>query len=78
MKIKLIHKEIDLDEIATITRKEENVARLVMHTGEIIFVRCGVRSPRGLSVCYRGSFEELKLFIDRYKSANPPMRPREF
>ena len=67
MKIKLGRKQIDPDEIATVTRKENNVARIVMHTGEIIRVKCGVRHPHGFSVCYRGSFEELKLFIDRYK-----------
>ena len=48
MKIKFSHKEIGLQRIARVRRVGDALAKIRMHTGESILVRCGVCRPRSL------------------------------
>ena len=67
MKIKFSHQAIGLERIARVTRVRSDVAKVRMHTGESIHVKCGVRCPDGCTISYQGTFEELKAIIDKYK-----------
>ena len=67
MKIKLGSKEIALSRVAKVSRTGLNVARIHFHTGEALLVACSVENPHPSLISYRGTFEELKAFIDRHR-----------
>ena len=67
MKIKLGPAEIHLRRVAKITRAAYNTAKITMHTGEAILVRCSVFYRDGCRFTYRGTVEELKALIDTQK-----------
>jgi len=66
MKLKLGPKEIQLSRVAKIHRVGSITAKITMHTGEAILVKCAVRYPDGCTFTYPGTFEELKAFIDKH------------
>ena len=68
MKIRLRGKDIDPTHVQHVRRIGSRIAQIELITGETIRVICGVSVPDGGSlVSYKGSFEELKEFIDRHK-----------
>lgn len=67
MKIKLGRTEIPLKRIRRVDRVGSRIAHIEMKTGESIRVICGVRSQESGFVSYRGSYEELKAFIDQHR-----------
>ena len=66
MKLKLGPKEIQLRRVAKVHRVGSVTAKITMHTGEAILVKCAVHYPDGCTFTYPGTFEELKAFIDKY------------
>ena len=66
MKLKLGPKEIQLRRVAKVHRAGSTTAKITMHTGEAILVKCAVRYPDGCTITYPGTFEELEAFIDKY------------
>ena len=66
MKLKLGPKEIQLRRVAKVHRAGSATAKITMHTGEAILVKCAVRYPDGCTFTYPGTFEELEAFIDKY------------
>ena len=68
MKLKLGPKEIQLCRVARVNRVRGTTAKITMCTGEAILVKCAVHYPDGCTFTYPGTFEELKAFIDKYRS----------
>ena len=66
MNLKLGPKEIQLRRVAKVSSVGSTTAKITMHTGEAILVKCAVRYPDGCTFTYPGTFEELKAFIDKY------------
>lgn len=69
MKIKFRgNQEIDPTLVQNVRRIGNHIAQIELITGESIRVICGVRVPDGGNlISYKGSFDELKEFIDRHK-----------
>ena len=67
MKLKLGPKEVQLRRVAKVRRVGSTTAKITMHTGEAILVRCAVHYSDGCTFTYPGTFEELKASIDKYK-----------
>ena len=68
MKIRLRGKEIDPTTVQHVRRIGNRITQIELITGETIRVICGVNVSDGRSlISYKGTFEELKEFIDRHK-----------
>ncbi|MXV75013.1 hypothetical protein F4Z99_12180 [Candidatus Poribacteria bacterium] len=67
MKLQLGCKQIQLSRVQRIRRIGQHIAQISFKTGESIHVKCGVRSPDGMTISYHGTFEELKALVDKFK-----------
>ena len=66
MKLKLGPKELQLRRVAKVRRVGSTTAKITMHTGEAILVKCAVHYQDSCTFTYPGTFEELKALIDKY------------